>query len=75
MDNSALKLYELSDKEEGLNLKKFDDKVKKEMKKQEKPKTKPQDVFEGFKDNKKKRKIKKNAPRFSKKSDPINKFY
>jgi hypothetical protein len=75
MDNSALKLYELTDKEDGLNLKKFDDKVKKEMKKQEKPKSKPSEIFEGFKDTKKKKRVKKNNPRFSKKSDPINKFY
>ena len=32
MNNSALKLYELTDKEEGLNLKKFDDKQKNRLK-------------------------------------------
>ena len=45
----SLKNYELTDIEEGKNLKKFNDDINKEMKKQEKPKTKPQDVFVGFK--------------------------
>ena len=45
----CMKYYELTDVEQGKNLKKFNDDIKKEMKKQEKPKTTPQEVFEGFK--------------------------
>ncbi len=45
----SLKHYELTDLEEGKNLKKFQDDINKEMKKQEKPKSKPQDIFVGFK--------------------------
>ena len=45
----SMKYYELTDIEEGKNLKKFNDDIKKEVKKQEKPKTKPQEIFVGFK--------------------------
>lgn len=45
----SMKHYELTDVEEGKNLKKFNDDIKKQMKKDEKPKVKPQDVFVGFK--------------------------
>ncbi len=62
-----MKNYELTDIEEGKNLKKFNDDIKKEMKKQEKPKTKPQDIFVGFK--KTQTKTRKNTGvRFSRKT-------
>ena len=65
MDSSILQ-YELNDLEKGNNLKKFHDDVKKEMKKQEKPKTNPNEIFEGFKQKKNKKRVKRNNPRFSK---------
>ena len=43
-----MKFYELQDVEQGKNLKKFNDDINKEVKKQQKPKTKPNEVFEGF---------------------------
>jgi len=65
--DTSIKMYELHDLEEGKNLKKFNDDIKKQMKKQEKPKTKPIEIFEGFKEKKSKKKVKKtNNPRFSK---------
>ncbi len=64
----TMKNYELTDVEEGQNLKKFNDDVKKEMKKQEKPKTKPQDVFVGFKKAQKTQR-KKGVLRFNKKEN------
>tara|TARA_R100001079_G_scaffold55198_1_gene28233 strand:+ start:132 stop:362 length:231 start_codon:yes stop_codon:yes gene_type:complete len=72
METSILQ-YELDDLEQGKNLKKFQDDVKKEMKKQEKPKTKPSEIFEGFKEKKNKKKVKKNNPRFSKQKFVPNK--
>ena len=72
METSIMQ-YELNDLEVGKNLKKFHDDVKKEMKKQEKPKTKPSEIFEGFKEMKVKKKVKKNNPRFSKQKFVPNK--
>jgi hypothetical protein len=64
----SMKIYELSDLELGKNLKKFNDDINKELKKQEKPKTKPQDIFVGFKKEKEIIKTRKNnGIRFSKK--------
>jgi hypothetical protein len=62
----SMKFYELSDLEQGKNLKKFNDDIKKELKKQEKPKTKPQDIFVGFKKERTKTR-KNNGLRFNKK--------
>ena len=46
--------YELTDIEEGLNLNKINEKIKKEMEKEDnKPKLKPQNIFVGFKKSKK----------------------
>jgi hypothetical protein len=42
-------IYELSDYEEAMNLKKFNEKIKKEMEKNKKPKSKPQNIFVNFK--------------------------
>jgi hypothetical protein len=64
----TMKNYELTDIEEGKNLKKFNDDVNNEMKKQEKPKTKPQDVFVGFKKPQKKQR-KKGVIKFNKKEN------
>ena len=48
--------YELTDIEEGLNLNKINEKIKKEMEKEDKkPKLKPQNIFVGFKKSKKTR--------------------
>ena len=50
--------YELTDIEEGINLNKLNQKIKKEMEKDERPKCKPQNVFVGFKTKGKSRCIK-----------------
>ncbi len=63
----SMKYYELTDVEEGKNLKKFNDDIKKEVKKQEKPKSKPQDIFVGFKKPQIKPR-KKGGVRFNKRS-------
>lgn len=63
-----MKYYELTDVEQGKNLKKFNDDIKKEMKKQEKPKTTPQEVFEGFKKTQQKTR-KKGGLRFNRKEN------
>ena len=68
MDGNGMKQYELFDLEEGKNLKKFQDDVKKEMKKQEKPKTKPTEIFEGFKERKSVKTKVRRSPRFTKKT-------
>lgn len=58
--------YELTDYEQANNMKKIDDLVKKEIKKQEKPKTKPEDIFVGLKKQQKKTR-KNTSVRFCKK--------
>ena len=62
----SMKIYELTDLELGKNLKKFNDDINKELKKQEKPKTNPQDIFVGFKKEITKTR-KNNGIRFSRK--------
>lgn len=47
------KYYDNTDIETGIMWHEMDKKVRSEMKKQEEPKTKPAEVFEGFKDTKK----------------------
>ncbi len=60
------KQYDLSDREIGQNFASMDKAIRKEMKKQEKPKTKPQEVFEGFKE--------KNKTKSSQKRKPLMRF-
>ena len=62
------KFYDNSDREVGIHFADMDKAVRREMKKQEKPKTKPAEVFEGFKENKttKKRRNNKNRVGFKK---------
>jgi hypothetical protein len=57
------KYYDNTDQEKGVQWHEWDKAIRKEMKKQEKPKTKPAEVFEGFKDTKT---TKKNAKRGNK---------
>lgn len=71
-----VKDYELHDYEKAMNLKEFNDKVVKEMKKQEKPKTKPQDIFVGYTKPKNTKKTRKTGPRFKRSGDlPPNPNY
>ncbi len=52
------KYYDNGDLEKGVMWHDMDKAVRREMAKQEKPKTKPAEVFEGFKENKKNKKNK-----------------
>jgi len=62
------KFYDNTDRETGVHFADMDKAVRRQMKKQEKPKTKPQEVFEGFKETKKLKKAqrRKNPLRFTK---------
>ncbi len=62
------KFYDNTDREHGILFHDMDKAVRREMKKQEKPKTKPAEVFEGFKETKstKKAQRRKNPLRFAK---------
>ena len=71
--------YDNTDYESGHNLAEMDKKVKKELKKKEKPSVKPKDVFVGWKD---KKKVKNNNPKkkglsklnFEKRKDAYTKY-
>tara|TARA_R100000388_G_C7209372_1_gene142772 strand:+ start:417 stop:644 length:228 start_codon:yes stop_codon:yes gene_type:complete len=59
---SSKQFYDNTDIESGQLFHEMDKAVRKKMKEKEQPKTKPQEVFEGFKETKTTKKVKKRGP-------------
>ena len=70
----GMKCYELADLEEAKNLKKFNDDITKELKKQERPKSKPQEIFLGFKKSEVKQR-KKGVLKYNKQKNNQDKWF
>jgi len=69
------KYYDNTDQETGILFHDIDKKIRREMAKQEAPKTKPAEVFEGFKESKSAKKAKKRKPAMKYNKEDTKKDY